>query len=124
MPALSFLYSDYKLINKFKMEKGQTVFIVEIDARVKNKDLKEVVISKIGNKYIELEQHYGKFNKETLLHFNGKSSPRYKMYEKKEDYFEELEFYKKVSEIRNYFGSYGKLSISIENIRKIHGLIF
>lgn len=107
------------------MEKGQTVFIVEIDARVKNKDLKEVVISKIGNKYIELEQHfYGKFNKKTLCHFNGQYPSRYQMYEKKEDYMEELEFHKKVSEIRNYFGDYGKLSISIENLRKIHGLIF
>lgn len=83
--------------------------------------LKETKITKIGSKYIEVEDnHIGRFFKDTLIHDAGKYTSCYKLYLCKEDYEIELEIdngYKYISDLLQ------NKNIDIIKIRKIINIL-
>jgi len=112
------------LLPAVKLCVGQTIWIVPSHYyRSDNKEPKEVVISKVGRKYFELEGYNrSKFNIETLQEEN-ETNYKSQCYLTLQEILDEREIEKLTSQLKNIFGTYGKLDLTLEQLRKITDIV-
>lgn len=117
--------------NKNKLSVGQKVYLKPINnaARYGDKELKEQVIKKIGKKYFFVgseesnnERFWTKFSIEELREVSN-YSPDWELYFSKQEILDEQESDKLTSKIRNKFGSYGRLDLTLDQLRRIEEII-
>lgn len=105
---------------------GQTVWCRSLSGRRGDSiAIKETKISKVGNKYFEVQDICrGRFFKQTLKHDGGEYSSRYQVYLDKDSYFNEVEMNDKMKLLRDVFLGYTKASLDLNKVRKIHDIVF
>jgi hypothetical protein len=117
--------------NKDKLSIGLKVYLKPVNnaARYGNNEIKELVIKKIGKKYFfvggenqDNERFWTKFDIEELREVSN-YSPDWKLYFSKQEILDEQESDKLTSEIRNKFGSYGRLDLTLDQLRRIKEII-
>lgn len=96
-------------------------------ARNENKGIREYEIKKIGKKYFEVwdgsnDYTINKFYIEGLIEVT-KYSPDWRIYFSKQEILDEYEFENIARNIREVFGSYGKINLTLEQLRKIKEII-
>ena len=89
-----------------------------------NYDLKEFVVSKIFNKYFECEDRWGRFVIETLkFDCPNYTQNQFQLYVSKQEILDIKERQELVSEIKKIFWGWGKINLSLEQLRKISEII-
>jgi hypothetical protein len=109
------------------MKVGQEVYVRKIgnSARhIKSEDLitKEIV-EKVGNKYFYLKDFCRtKFGREEMCDISEYAS-NFVVYESLQEIKDENEFIAKSDDIKKVFQSYGKVGLSLDQIRRIYDII-
>lgn len=111
------------------MQIGDKVFLKPINnaARGGNKEIKEYMIKKIGRKYFEVWDGIYEFT--TTKFYIGSNqqvtdySPDWVIYFSKQEILDEYEFSQLTSNIREVFSVYGKVDLTLEQLREIKKII-
>lgn len=86
--------------------------------------LREFRINKIGNKYFECEDRWGRFVIETLkFDCPNYTQNQFQLYVSKQEILDIKERQELVSEIKKIFWGWGKINLSLEQLRKISEII-
>jgi hypothetical protein len=118
-------------MNKEQLTLGQKVYLKPVNnaARYGNKEIKEQTILKIGRKYFLVgaegqtnERWMTKFSIEDLREVSD-YSPDYELYFSKQEILDEEESNDIVRDIRLKFGSYGKINLTLDQLRRIKAII-
>ena len=112
------------LLPSVKLCVGQTIWIVPSHYyRSDNKEPKEVVISKVGRKYFELDGYpRSKFNIETLKEEN-ETNYKSQCYITLQEILDEREAERLTNQLKNIFGTYGRVNLTLEQLRKISDVV-
>lgn len=99
---------------------GQTFYLFNIDRRDKEED-REVTVLRIGKKYIYVKGRYEeiKFEKDTLQHVNPPFSPKYTLFNSKQECEYQIETERRRQEISNrlyYF-------LTMEEVNELYNLL-
>lgn len=111
-----------------KLEVGMKVYLKSVGNVARDsKEIKEVVIKKIGRKYFEVgdeesERIYAKFNLEDLREVTDYGAD-WKLYFSKQEILDEEEYEKLRWEIKTKFDTFGKLGLTLEQLRKVKAII-
>ena len=97
---------------------GQTIWYYHIDRRTNIKDLKESVVTKVGNKYFEIEGTNYKFNIDSLRQ-QSEYSPNIEIVINKEEFDIEIKTELLISKLRKAFGHDGEIDIPLDKLIKI-----
>lgn len=112
------------VLSVVKLQIGQKIWIVPSKHdRFSKQDPKEAIVSKVGRKYFELEGlRKRKFDIETL---REESETNYKSqcYLTLQEILDEKEEESLTNQIRNIFKTYDKVNLSLDQLRKIAGVI-
>lgn len=111
------------------MKIGDIVYVKPINDRArcfKDDILNHIetdTVEKVGKKYFYLKNYPRyKFEFDTMCNVSNCSSS-WRVYLSMQEMYDEKEFNKLKQEIRNVFGSYGKLSLPLDQLRKIKAII-
>jgi hypothetical protein len=99
------------------MQVGQQVYLRHLNTRTSG--LIETTVTKVGNKYFEVESVRGRFFRETMKHDGRGYSSSYMVYVTKKQYEEECEFSHLVDKIKSTYFS----GLSLEQLRQINKII-
>jgi hypothetical protein len=108
-----------------KLQVGQTVYVEPIgNMRRSSAGIREATITKIGNKYFELDQkHYGRFHIESLVQDGGQFIANYQCFRS----MEAIERRDKEKELRDYlkgyFSPYKNCNLPLEKMQQIKSII-
>lgn len=99
---------------------GQTFYLFNIDRRDKEND-REVTVSRVGKKfiYIGLGYHDIKFERNTLKHVNSPYSPRYTLYNSKQECEYKLETERRRRAISGRLYQF----LTMEEVNEIYNLL-
>lgn len=109
-----------------KLEVGQTVYLKPFGNNVRyNKEIKEDVITKVKRKYFQVGEGYRplKFIIEDMKQETGGYLAEWKIYFSKQEILDEEEFEKLSREIKNKFDGYGKVDLTLDQLRRIKAII-
>lgn len=114
-----------------KLEVGQKVFLKAVgnNARYdKEVRIEEYEVKKVGRKLLDVwknqdDRYSIKFDMENENREVSKYSPNWKLYFSKQDIADEEESSKLTNEIKKIFDRYGKVELSLEQLRKIKEII-
>lgn len=111
-----------------KLEVGQSVYLKAVGNNARWRDglhISEDVITKVGRKYFEVGDGRKplKFHIDDLTQETGGYIADWKLYFSKQDILDEEEFEKLKCDIRMKFDSYGKLNMSLDQLRRIKTII-
>jgi hypothetical protein len=103
---------------------GMTVYLKPINnAARRSKDVQEGIVSKVGRKYFEVEGFYRtKFSIDELIEVS-EYAPDWKVYLSKQELLDEQEFENLLRDIRLFFSNYGKVNLTLDQLRKIKAII-
>jgi hypothetical protein len=103
---------------------GMTVYLKPINnAARRSKDVQEGIVSKVGRKYFEVEGFYRtKFSIDELIEVS-EYAPDWKVYLSKQELLDEQEFENLLRDIRLFFSNYGKVNLTLDQLRKIKVII-
>lgn len=109
---------------KNKLVVGQPIFYKSIYGKKGDDKLKESTISKVGNKFFEIDGlHREKFSIETLYHVDSPiCTSSYKSYLNEQDYIDEQEALKISTELRKFFDCFN-INLSLDKLREIQKII-
>lgn len=110
---------------------GDTVYLKAVGnnaRRDKEARIAEFQIKKIGKKYLEvwksdMEYYTVKFNMEDDFREATNYSPNWKLYFSKQEILDEEEALKITEEIRKVFNRFGRVNLSLDQLRKIKDII-
>lgn len=107
-----------------KVTIGQTVFVVEKDYRGATKgEPKEFTVASVGRKYFTINNYHKiKFSLDTGLE-HTELNYKDKAYESLNEILEEREYGQLRDNIRTVFNGFGKLNLSLEQLRKIYEIL-
>jgi hypothetical protein len=117
--------------NKDKLSIGLKVYLKPVNnaARYGDKELRELIIKKIGKKYFFVggenqnnERFWTKFDIEELREVSN-YSPDWELYFSKQEILDEQESNDISRDIRLKFGGYGKLDLTLDQLRRIKEII-
>lgn len=104
------------------MKVGDKVFLKTIgNAARSGVRIYEEEITKIGRKYITIGD-YGQFEMDSR-HQKSDYSPNYKFYLSREEIQDELEYDRLLSKTRQFFSNWGKLDITLEQLKAIDKIL-
>lgn len=118
-------------MNKDQLSIGQKVYLKPINnaARYGNKEINEKTILKIGRKYFSVGEE-GQTNERFMTKFEIEDlrevtdySPDWEVYFSEQEILDEEEFNEIARDIRLKFGSYGKLDLTMDQLRRIKEII-
>ena len=106
-----------------KLHVGQKLWMVISRPHHKNVEPVEVVISKVGKKYFELEDyHRDKFDIETLRSVN-ETNYKNQCYFTLQEILDNREFNRISEQLKNIFVGYNEPKLTLEQLRKIKDVI-
>ncbi|MEC4565390.1 hypothetical protein L8C07_05485 [Paenibacillus sp. CMAA1739] len=107
------------------MNIGDKVYLKAVgNMAVKYKDqllIKETKITKVGRKYFEVDGV--KFKMENKEQETGGYTADWKLYFSKQEILDEQEFQKLESDIRSKFNAFGKLDLTLDQLKRINEII-
>lgn len=106
------------------MKVGDIVWVQPVEPR-QNIPYYEAKVIKVGNKYFEVEQTYGrqvKYELETLRE-SGDTNYRNIVYLSEQDILDEKEFNSLSKIIRDKIDRYGKLPFTLDQLRRINNIL-
>lgn len=117
-------------MNNDNLKVGQTVWLKPFSNYTrKNTNPVEVIISKVGKKYIYIKGsgYNDRFFIDNLMHDNGEYSPKGKIYLTYQEILDENEFMDKWFNLRDYFSNYNtkcNMKLRLNKLREVHSIIF
>jgi hypothetical protein len=108
-----------------KLTVGQKVFVEPIgNAARREKEIKEATITKIGNKYFELDKSWmGRFFIKHLSQDGKGFISDYQVWLSMDDYNAEEERIKTTAYLKEYFGQYGRAILNLDQLKRIKAVI-
>jgi hypothetical protein len=111
---------------KEKVMVGNKVYLKPVNnaARGGNKKILEATIIKVGRKYFEIDR--GLIRKYEIQTLNAVTeyAPDYEIYFSMQEILDEYESNKLYSDIGSKFGTFTKRDLSLDQLRRIHKIIF
>lgn len=113
-----------------KIEIGLKVLLKAVGNNARGRKevlIKEGVIRKIGRKFFEVwrddnERYVEKFYIENNKHVSN-TTPDWQLYFSEQDMVDEEEFFNLQDKIRKFFNNYGKVNLTLDQLRKISEII-
>ncbi|MBX4152277.1 beta barrel domain-containing protein [Paenibacillus lautus] len=110
------------------MNVGDKVFLKAVGNNARGRKevlIREDVITKIGRKYFEVGSGYKplKFHIEGLQQETGGYIADWELYFTKQDILDEDEFQRLAWDIKTRFGGYGKVNLTLDQLRRIDAII-